>query len=147
MDTATVVDLGRQALWMTVLISAPLLGIALFVGLFIGILQAATSINEATLSFIPKLAALAITLAVVGGWQITTLVDYTRALFQRIPGLFTGYGHRIHRTNGPLLWSTLADVANIGPVGGRAHFFTASAQFAHSHCAGHGHHLVGLPYA
>ena len=89
MDTATVVDLGRQALWMTVLISAPLLGMALFVGLVIGILQAATSINEATLSFIPKLAALAITLAVVGGWQLTTLVDYTRALFQRIPGLFT----------------------------------------------------------
>ena len=89
MDTATVVDLGRQALWMTVLISAPLLGVALFVGLLIGILQAATSINEATLSFIPKLVALAITLAVVGGWQLTTLVDYTRALFQRIPGLFT----------------------------------------------------------
>ena len=88
MDTATVVDLGRQALWMTVLISAPLLGVALFVGLLIGILQAATSINEATLSFIPKLVALAITLAVVGGWQLTTLVDYTRALFQRIPGLF-----------------------------------------------------------
>ena len=89
MDTSTVVDLGRQALWITVLISAPLLGVALFVGLVIGILQAATSINEATLSFIPKLAALSITLAVVGGWQLTTLVDYTRALFQRIPGLFT----------------------------------------------------------
>ena len=58
-------------------------------GLIIGILQAATSINEATLSFIPKLAALAITLAVVGGWQLTTLVDYTRGIFQRIPGLFT----------------------------------------------------------
>ena len=88
MDTATVVDLGRQALWMTVLISAPLLGVALFVGLFIGILQAATSINEMTLSFIPKLAALAITIAIFGGWQITTLVDYTRSIFQRIPGLF-----------------------------------------------------------
>jgi flagellar biosynthetic protein FliQ len=89
MDTTTVVDLGQQALWMTVLISAPLLAVALFVGLFIGVLQAATSINEATLSFIPKLAALALTLAVVGGWQVTTLVDYTRALFQRIPGLLT----------------------------------------------------------
>ena len=89
MDTSTVVDLGRQALWITVLISAPLLGIALLVGLIIGVLQAATSINEATLSFIPKLAALAITLAVVGGWQLTILVDYTRSLFQRIPGLFT----------------------------------------------------------
>lgn len=89
MDTATVVDLGRQALWMTVLISAPLLIVALFVGLVIGVLQAATSINEATLSFIPKLAAMAIALAVLGGWQLTTLVDYTRSIFQRIPGLFT----------------------------------------------------------
>jgi flagellar biosynthetic protein FliQ len=73
---------------MTVIISAPLLGIALAVGLVIGILQAATSINEMTLSFIPKLAALAITIAIFGGWQITTLVDYTRSIFQRIPGLF-----------------------------------------------------------
>ena len=89
MDTSTVVELGRQALWVTVLISAPLLGVALFVGLVIGILQAATSINEATLSFIPKLAARAIALALVGGWQLTTLVDYTRSIFQRIPGLFT----------------------------------------------------------
>ena len=89
MDTSTVVELGRQALWITVLISAPLLGVALFVGLVIGILQAATSINEATLSFIPKLAAMAIALALLGGWQLTTLVDYTRSIFQRIPGLFT----------------------------------------------------------
>jgi flagellar biosynthetic protein FliQ len=88
MDTAMVVDLGRQALWITVLISAPLLGVALAIGLVIGILQAATSINEATLSFIPKVAALALTLAIVGGWQINILVDYTRALFMRIPGLF-----------------------------------------------------------
>jgi flagellar biosynthetic protein FliQ len=88
MDTSMVVDLGRQALWMTMLISAPLLGVALLVGLVIGILQAATSINEATLSFIPKVAALAVTLAVVGGWQINMLVDYTRSVFMRIPGLF-----------------------------------------------------------
>jgi flagellar biosynthetic protein FliQ len=89
MDIAAVVDLGHQALWMTVLISAPLLGVALAVGLLIGIVQAATSINEQTLSFIPKLAALVITLAIVGGWQLSMLVDYTRSLFQRIPTLFT----------------------------------------------------------
>jgi flagellar biosynthetic protein FliQ len=88
MDTATVVDLGRQALWMTALISAPILAVALAVGLTIGILQAATSINEMTLSFIPKVASLALTLAIVGGWQINTLVNYTREVFQRIPGLF-----------------------------------------------------------
>ncbi|MBU3712135.1 MAG: flagellar biosynthesis protein FliQ [Limnohabitans sp.] len=88
MDTAMVVDLGRQALWMTMLISAPLLGVALVVGLIIGIFQAATSINEQTLSFIPKLVALGLTLAILGGWMINTLVDYTRVLFGRIPGLF-----------------------------------------------------------
>jgi flagellar biosynthetic protein FliQ len=88
MDTAMVVDMGRQALWMTMLISAPLLGVALVVGLIIGIFQAATSINEQTLSFIPKLVALGLTLAILGGWMINTLVDYTRVLFGRIPGLF-----------------------------------------------------------
>lgn len=89
MDISTVIELGHQALWMTVLISAPLLGVALAVGLFIGIIQAATSINESTLSFIPKLVAMTITLAVVGGWQLGMLVDYTRSVFQRIPTMFT----------------------------------------------------------
>ncbi|MBZ4211149.1 MAG: flagellar biosynthesis protein FliQ [Rhodoferax sp.] len=88
MDIAAVVDLGHQALWMTVLVSAPLLGVALAVGLLIGIVQAATSINESTLSFIPKLAALAITLSIVGGWQLGVMMDYARGLFQRIPTLF-----------------------------------------------------------
>ncbi|MFB1018542.1 MAG: flagellar biosynthesis protein FliQ [Burkholderiaceae bacterium] len=88
MDTATVVDLGRYALWMTALISAPLLGTALGVGLIIGILQAATSINEMTLSFIPKLVALGLAMALFGGWQIKTLVEFTRVIFQRIPTLF-----------------------------------------------------------
>lgn len=89
MDASTVVELGTQALWITVLVSAPLLGMALAVGLVVGIVQAATSVNEATLSFIPKLAAMALTLAVVGGWQIAVMVDYTRGLFLRIPTLFT----------------------------------------------------------
>jgi flagellar biosynthetic protein FliQ len=89
MDTTTVVELGSQALWITLLVSAPLLLVALGVGLVIGIVQAATSVNEATLSFIPKLVAMSVTLAVVGGWQIATLVDYMRALFLRIPTLFS----------------------------------------------------------
>ena len=66
MDTAMVVDLGRESLYVAVLIAAPMLGIALAVGLLIGIVQAATSINEMTLSFIPKLAALVIVLMVLG---------------------------------------------------------------------------------
>ena len=88
MDTAMVVDLGRHAWWMTMLISAPMLAVALVVGLVIGIFQAATSINEQTLSFIPKLLSLGLTASVFGGWMINTLIDYTKVLYGRIPGLF-----------------------------------------------------------
>ena len=88
LDSALVVDLGRQALWMTMLMSAPILGIGLVVGLTVGVFQAATSINEQTLSFIPKLVAMGVTLALAGGWMINTMVDYTRVLFGRIPTLF-----------------------------------------------------------
>jgi len=88
MDVAAVIDLGREALWMTVLISAPLLGVALAAGLLIGVIQAATSINEMTLSFIPKLAALAVVLVLTGGWQIGIMIDFTRRIFERIPQIF-----------------------------------------------------------
>jgi flagellar biosynthetic protein FliQ len=88
LDTAMVVDLGREALWVAVIIAAPLLGIALVVGLVIGIIQAATSINEMTLSFIPKLAALVIVMIVLGSWQISVIVDFTRKIYERIPTLF-----------------------------------------------------------
>jgi len=89
MDTSMVIDLARHALWTAVLVSAPLLLIALIVGVLIGVIQAATSINEMTLSFIPKLLALALALLVFGSWQLVTLVDFTRAIFQRIPTLFS----------------------------------------------------------
>lgn len=88
MDTATVIDLGRQALWTIALVSAPLLIVALAVGLVIGIIQAATSINEMTLSFIPKIIAMALALMLFGSWMLVTLVDFTRSIFERIPTLF-----------------------------------------------------------
>ena len=88
MDSATVVDLARQALWMTMLISSPLLGVGLIVGLVVGIFQAATSINEQTLSFIPKVLAVGLTMSIAGGWMINTMVDYTKNVFTRIPSLF-----------------------------------------------------------
>jgi flagellar biosynthetic protein FliQ len=88
MDTSAVIDLARQALWITLLISAPLLGVALLVGLVVGIFQAATSINEQTLSFIPKLVCMGLTMAIAGGWMINTMVDYTKGIFTRIPSLF-----------------------------------------------------------
>ena len=89
MDATQVFTIGQHGLLMLLQVSAPMLIVVLVVGVLVSVFQAATSINEATLSFIPKLAALALTLAIVGGWQVTTLVDYTRALFQRIPGLLT----------------------------------------------------------
>jgi len=89
MDTAMVIDLGRQALWTAMLVCAPLLVVALAVGLIIGIIQAATSINESTLSFIPKLLVMGLALLVFGSWQLVTLIDFTRSIFQRIPTLFT----------------------------------------------------------
>jgi flagellar biosynthetic protein FliQ len=88
MDIAMVIDLGKITIWTTILIAAPLLGVALGVGLSIGIVQAATSINEMTLSFIPKLLAIAMALALFGAWQLVTLVDFARSIFERIPNLF-----------------------------------------------------------
>ena len=88
LDTALGIDLGREALWVAVLIAGPLLGIALIVGLIIGIIQAATSINEMTLSFIPKIAALVAGLVLFGSWQVSVIVDFTRKLYERIPTLF-----------------------------------------------------------
>ena len=89
MEIATVVDLGRSALWAVIVISSPMLVVALGIGLFIGVIQAATSINEMTLSFIPKLLAMGVTLALFGGWQLSMLVDYTRDIYKRIPALFS----------------------------------------------------------
>jgi len=82
-----VVTIGRQALEMTLMLSAPLLLTALAVGLIVGIFQAATQINEMTLSFIPKLLAMAAVLALTGPWMLRHLVEYSRNLIQSIPTL------------------------------------------------------------
>jgi len=88
MDTSMVIELGRQAVWVSILVCAPLLGVALIVGVVIGIVQAATSINEMTLSFIPKLILMALASLAFGSWQLGMLVDYMRGIFERIPALF-----------------------------------------------------------
>ena len=80
-----VIDLGQQALKVTSLVAAPVLLAALFVGLLVGMLQAATQINENTLSFIPKLFAMAAVLFVAGPWMLSTLVSFTRNLIASIP--------------------------------------------------------------
>ena len=88
MDAAQLIDLGRESLWIAVKVAAPLLGVALAIGLLVGILQAATSIQEMTLSFIPKLAIMVLALVIFGGWQIAVMVDFFQRIFERIPTLF-----------------------------------------------------------
>jgi flagellar biosynthetic protein FliQ len=83
----TVVELGRTAVEVTLLVAMPLLLAALVTGLVVSIFQAATQINEMTLSFIPKLVAIFITLIVAGPWMLTLLADYMRRLFEAIPGM------------------------------------------------------------
>lgn len=87
MTPDTVIAIGSRALEMALALAAPLLLAALLTGVVIGAFQAATSINEMTLSFIPKLIAIAVTLAVAGPWMLKTLVGYTHELIVSIPGL------------------------------------------------------------
>ncbi len=84
MDTDTVITLGNEALMITVGIAAPLLMSALAVGLLVGLFQAATQINEVTLSFIPKLLALVAALYLTGPWILTMLLEYTTRLFEDV---------------------------------------------------------------
>lgn len=87
MNPQTVMALGQNALELTLLISAPLLLSALAVGLIVSVFQAATQINEMTLSFIPKLIAIFGALLLSGPWMITMFTDYMRRLFTSIPTL------------------------------------------------------------
>ena len=90
MTPETVVTIGRQALELTLIVSAPLLLVALFVGLVVSFFQAITQLNEQTLSFLPKLIAVAATLVVIGPWMITTLVDYLQRTLIGIPQMVSG---------------------------------------------------------
>ena len=85
MTPELVMSLGRQAVEMTLILAGPLLLSALAVGLIVSIFQAATQINEQTLSFIPKLIATFIALLLAGPWMLQMMVDYIRRLFESIP--------------------------------------------------------------
>ena len=87
MTPEVVMNLGQDALMMTMMLAGPLLLAALGVGLLIGIFQAATQIQEMTLSFIPKLGALVVALLIGGPWMIRTLVEFTTRLFNDSPTL------------------------------------------------------------
>jgi flagellar biosynthetic protein FliQ len=87
MTPETVVTIGQQALQMTILVASPLMLAALLTGLLVSIFQAATSINEMTLTFIPKLIVMFIVLILAGPWMIDTMTGYMRELFSSIPQL------------------------------------------------------------
>lgn len=87
MTPETVLDIGREAMQMTALLAAPLLLSALVVGLIIGMFQAATQINEMTLTFVPKLIVVALVISFAGPTLLKSLIDYTTQLFQSIPDL------------------------------------------------------------
>jgi flagellar biosynthetic protein FliQ len=84
LNTGVVIDIGREALTVTLTVATPLLAVALVVGLLISIFQATTQIQEQTLSFVPKIVAILISLILFGPWMLTTLVNYTQRLFLNI---------------------------------------------------------------
>jgi flagellar biosynthetic protein FliQ len=86
MDAQQVFTLGQQGLMLMLTVAAPLLITVLAVGLVVSVLQAATQINEATLSFVPKVVAAMVVLAVAGPWMLNTLVEYIQRTLQSIPG-------------------------------------------------------------
>lgn len=87
MTPEMIMTIGQRALEVMLLLSMPLLLVALAVGLLVGIFQAATQINEMTLSFIPKLLGMTAALAISGPWMLKILVSYTRELIESIPAL------------------------------------------------------------
>ncbi|GIX25701.1 MULTISPECIES: flagellar biosynthesis protein FliQ [Caldimonas] len=87
MDASHVFTLGQQALYILLMLSAPLLLTVLAIGLVVSIIQAATQIHEATLSFVPKLVGAVIVLAMAGPWMMTTLVEYIQRTLGGIPGM------------------------------------------------------------
>ena len=87
MTPELVMNIGRQAIEVTLLLSGPMLLAALVIGLIISIFQAATQINEQTLSFIPKLVGMFLVLILAGPWMLQMMVDYIRRLFESIPQL------------------------------------------------------------
>jgi flagellar biosynthetic protein FliQ len=87
MDASYFIGLAQHALWVLALVAVPVLIPALVAGVVLGMLQAATSINETTLSFIPKLIIVALCLAIFGGSMMALLIDFTREMFSRIPDM------------------------------------------------------------
>lgn len=87
MTPETVITIGQQAMEVAALLAGPLLVASLVIGLLIGVFQAATQINEMTLSFIPKLVVIMVVLMAFGNWMLATMMDFMRRLYENIPFL------------------------------------------------------------
>lgn len=87
MTPESVITIGQQAMQVTVLLAAPMLLAVLAIGLAVGMFQAATQINELTLSFVPKLIVAVLVLILAGSWMLQTMMDYVRGLIESIPTL------------------------------------------------------------
>jgi flagellar biosynthesis protein FliQ len=87
MTPESVMALAHRAMYVALMLAAPMLLVSLVVGLTVSLFQAATQINEATLSFIPKLLAIAVTLVIIGPWMLSTMLDYLREMLTSIPTL------------------------------------------------------------
>ncbi len=90
MTPETITTLAQQALWVTFLLALPLLGVALVVGLLVSLIQAATQLNEMTLSFVPKVVAMGLAAVLAGPWMLHVMMDFTIRLFESIPHLLNG---------------------------------------------------------
>ena len=87
MTDSSVLDIGVQAIIMATKLAAPILGVSLAIGLFIGLIQSATQLQEQTLTFVPKLAGVAVVIVFTGHWMLSQLIGFTHSLFAMIPQL------------------------------------------------------------
>ncbi len=87
MSSDLVVQMAREALFMVMLISAPMLGLGMLVGILVSVFQATTQIQEQTLAFIPKIVAVFVSILIFGPWMLRLLTDYVRELFVNLPSL------------------------------------------------------------
>ncbi|MGI6618178.1 MAG: flagellar biosynthesis protein FliQ [Bacillota bacterium] len=82
-----VISIGKESLGVTLLVAMPCLAVSITVGLLVSIFQATTQIHDQTLSFVPKIVAVMVTLMLFGGWMLRTLVDFATRLIEQLPGL------------------------------------------------------------
>jgi len=84
---SSVIDIAVQAILLATKLAAPILGVSLAIGLFVGLIQSATQLQEQTLSFVPKLAGVALVLVIAGHWMLSQIIGFTHGLFDMIPHL------------------------------------------------------------